>query len=474
MEKVFWFALVAVVLSLALVVCAFAVYGDIYKDGKVNANDAVKLAQKLAKWDIEFTAEDEKNADVFYDGVLNAADAVKLAQFLAGWDVKLGPKGEDVEIDGDDLFDETTGEAGTTAPVTTAPAPDTTVPEDTTTTVPEPEPEPNTGRLPFSKGINVDGLQDFSDGDYDRLSQYLDSFTSENTYKDIKSKGFDHVRISVNLWRAYLDDKDKYTTEEFMGFVDTAINHAMNNGLYVMLSFHGWFNIGDKATDIDECLYIWNQVAERYKDYDTKLMFEPLNEPWYDNGKARPYLSDNKLNELQANIISIIRSKGSNNATRLIICCTADGNKAWKLDKLVLPDDDNLAVAIHEYEPKAFTHQNFSWAGYGGKTTSLDAAGGIAATDWDFSQIKKFMDKTGIPVVLNEFGMNLAKSPEADVKKYLEGIVDACEELDIPWAIWQYYGGGYSSEGAMSLYRKSSLYGNYAWDQKALDALFSK
>ena len=115
MEKVFWFALVAVVLALALVVCAFAVYGDIYKDGKVNANDAVKLAQKLAKWDIEFTAEDEKNADVFYDGVLNAADAVKLAQFLAGWDVKLGPKGEDVEIDGDDLFDETTGEAGTTA-----------------------------------------------------------------------------------------------------------------------------------------------------------------------------------------------------------------------------------------------------------------------------------------------------------------------------------------------------------------------
>ena len=32
MRNVFWFILVAVVLTLALVVCAFAVYGDIYKD----------------------------------------------------------------------------------------------------------------------------------------------------------------------------------------------------------------------------------------------------------------------------------------------------------------------------------------------------------------------------------------------------------------------------------------------------------
>ncbi len=105
MKRITLFFAAACLLLLTLITAAFALYGDIYNDGKVNANDAVKLAQHLASWDIDFSAEDEKNADVFYDGKINATDAVKLAQYLAGWDVKLGPQGEDIEIDAGDLFD---------------------------------------------------------------------------------------------------------------------------------------------------------------------------------------------------------------------------------------------------------------------------------------------------------------------------------------------------------------------------------
>ena len=478
MEKVFWFALVAVVLALALVVCAFAVYGDIYKDGKVNANDAVKLAQKLAKWDIEFTAEDEKNADVFYDGVLNAADAVKLAQFLAGWDVKLGPKGEDVEIDGDDLFDETTGEAGTTSPETTAPAPDTTVPEDTTTTTPEPEPEPDPdeGRLPFKAGINLNGMETFlSENQYGFFEYGIRMTTAESTYTNIKSQGFDYVRIPINFYTIYYEaTKYNYTSEQLMQNLDKAIELALAQDLYVMIDFHGWFYIGEDQNDYDEFLYCWTQVANRYKDVSEKVVFELLNEPWYTNGKAQTYLSDSRLNTMQAEAVKIIRNTGSKNADRLIILCTADGNKAWKLDKLVLPDDDNIAVAIHEYAPYNFTHQNFGWAGLSGKTTTLAEQGGFAsATSWDFSQIKKFMaNNPEVPIIMNEFGLNLSKASAADAREYLSGITSFCKENDIPWAYWQYDSNGYSSEGAMALYRQNSYWGSAAWDQNALDALF--
>ncbi len=430
-------ALMVMIISASLVFGVYAAatgtYGDVNGDGKFDSSDLIYMARSLANWQGYSMTDSQKSlSDMDLNGSFNAVDAVITSRYLAGW------------------------EGYANIPVKAE------------------------GTLPFSRGINVNGLESFSDSDYDSIEDdpdFFNSVISEDTYKDIKSQGFDYVRLPVNLWRAYLDDADSFTTEEFMGYVDTAINHALNNGLYVMLDFHGWFQIGDEANDIEECKYIWEQVAERYKDYDKKLSFELLNEPWYENSKARPYLSDSKLNQLQADLISIIRSKGSNNATRLIVCCTADGNKAWKLSALSLPDDVNLAVAIHEYEPYNFTHQNFSWAGLSGQTTTLEAAGGFTAkTSYDFGEITKFMKNTGIPVILNEFGLNLAKASTADIQTYINGITSFCEENNIPWAYWQYFQSGYSSEGAMSLYRKmsSSWFARRSWDQTALDAMFGE
>ena len=402
------------------------VYGDMNGDGKFDSLDVVYMSRALANWPgYSMTGLQKTLADIDLNGSFQAIDAIIASRSLAGWN------------------------GYETLPI-----------------VPE-------GTLPFRKGININGFESFSTNDYDSVPSTISVLTSEDTYKNIKSQGFDHVRLAVNLWRAYLDESDNYTTEQFMWYVDTAINYALNNGLYVTLDFHGWFEIGDESNDYDECLYVWDKVAERYKDYDKKLSFELLNEPWYENSRPRPYLSDSKLNDLQADLISIIRKKGSNNATRLIICCTADGNKAWKLSELKLPKDDNLAVAIHEYQPYNFTHQNFSWAGLSGQTTTLAAQGGFkSATSWDFGQITSFMKKTGIPVVLNEFGLNLVKASSEDVSTSIKGVTSFCEANNIPWAYWQYYDSGYSREGSMSLYRKNSYFGSWAWDQTALDAMF--
>ena len=125
MKRIVSICLAAIVVLSVLIVSAFAIYGDIYMDNEINGKDAVKLAQKLANWDIDFSSEDEKNADVYYDGVINAKDAVKLAQYLARWTVTLGPTGDvggnvggnvggdtgngnisggDIEVGADDIF----------------------------------------------------------------------------------------------------------------------------------------------------------------------------------------------------------------------------------------------------------------------------------------------------------------------------------------------------------------------------------
>ena len=187
---------------------------------------------------------------------------------------------------------------------------------------------------------------------------------------------------------------------------------------------------------------------------------------------------------MQNEAVRIIRETGSNNATRLIVLCTADGNKAWKLPALVLPDDDNIAVAIHEYEPGDFTGQGFTWAGYEhGKQIRLDDVGGVGAMSYDFSQIKKFMDNNPrVPIILNEFGLNLDLAHDDDITLWLSTITQFCKDNNMPWAYWHYDGGDYSSEwnytwknrdGEFALYRQHTTKGVFEWDEHALNALFA-
>lgn len=327
--------------------------------------------------------------------------------------------------------------------------------------------------LPFSKGINISGMDTFlSDNQYGFFESGKKLLTDESTYTNIKSQGFDYVRMAINFNTIYYEASNYgYTTEDLMKEVDKAIEYAFRHDLQVMLDFHGWFYIGSEQDDAEQFLYCWEQIANRYKDYDHRLVFELLNEPWYTDGKAQQYLPDSKLYEMQADAIEIIRNTGSNNTDRLIVCFTADGNKAWKLDQLVLPEDDNLAVAIHEYEPYSFTHQNFGWAGTGGQKKALADAGGLNMTKWDFGMIENFMYTTGIPVVLNEFGVNLGAASKEDAAAYLSGITEFCELNGIPWAYWTYYG-DYNREGSMALYRQNGLLSSHKWDMNALDALF--
>ncbi len=60
--------------------------GDITGDGNVNRLDLLRLAKKLAGWDVEI---DVLAADVTGDGIVNRLDLLRLAKKLAGWDVEL-------------------------------------------------------------------------------------------------------------------------------------------------------------------------------------------------------------------------------------------------------------------------------------------------------------------------------------------------------------------------------------------------
>ena len=130
------------------------------------------------------------------------------------------------------------------------------------------------------------------------------------------------------------------------------------------------------------------------------------------------------------------------------------------LDNLVLPDDENVGVAIHMYNPGDFTHQGFEWAGRERGVQIRLTESLLSALKWDIEQTAKFIKNTGRKVHINEFGLNIELADTEDRSTYLRTITQFCKDYDITWTMW-----GYNNQD-------TSFFYNGKWKNGVLDDLF--
>ncbi len=306
------------------------------------------------------------------------------------------------------------------------------------------------------RGINLSGAEG-SDG----MPGYL---LKDETYFGIAGKGFDHVRLPVDF-RNYYKNSEHHTDGEldegFMKKLDTAIALAVQNDLSVILDFHGWYDL-DSSDEAQKALFqnIWKLIARRYRDASERLLFELLNEP-HDNEGGN--LNSLMLNRLQNETIALIRET---NPTRLIVASPAEWNGPWKLAELDLPEDDeNIIVAVHSYAPMTFTHQGATWANAEWTEQVRLNQAMLREFDSQMDDVKKYIEKTGRTVILDEFGVYQKVADPGDVTEYLAHAVAKCEELGIGWTYWEYNSGF----GAF----KPSLFGG-GWRDCVMDGLIGK
>lgn len=166
----------------------------------------------------------------------------------------------------------------------------------------------------------------------------------------VAERGFDHVRIPIR-WNAYTGSAPDHRIDEgFFAEVDRLVDLAEWNDLGIVLDVHFFEELdADPAGERGHFLAIWEQIAERYEDRPNTVVFELLNEPVgvFDD---RPEL----WNELAADAVDVIRRT---NPTRTLIIGPVSWNHASRLPDLELPDDPNIVVTIHTYDPFEFTHQ---------------------------------------------------------------------------------------------------------------------
>ena len=258
----------------------------------------------------------------------------------------------------------------------------------------------------------------------------------------VKNAGFNAIRIPVS-WDKASDSKHKIRAD-WMKRVTIVVNYAVDNDMYVILNTHHdehifKFTEAEKTTSLAAFRKIWEQIADNFKNYNEKLIFEGLNEP-RTKGSAQEWSGGTAaehavLNDYYPVFIDVVRKSGGNNDKRILMINTyAASSTPTALDGLTLPTDtiaNKLIVSVHAYEPYNFALNeavNFNtWS----SSNPADTSPINAAID---NVYNKFVSN-GTPVIMGEFGA-VVKDNESSRAQWAEYYVTYAAGKGIKCVYW--------------------------------------
>jgi endoglucanase len=282
----------------------------------------------------------------------------------------------------------------------------------------------------------------------------------------MKAEGFDHLRVPVR-WNAYTGPAPGFTlSPDIFARVDFVVTNALAAKLAVLINIHDFDDFtGDPVGQAEKFVAIWRQIAAHYADFPGTVAYELLNEP-------KEAATTTVINPIFARAIAEIRKT---NPHRTIFLGPSKWNQVSELRNLVLPNDDNLVVTVHCYDPFYFTHQGANWAGPDTKVTGIQFPGPPSqplapdpalklnswVTDWinrynvlptgqnpssplaftgELKLAREWSEYYGRPIYVGEFGCFTKADPESRVRFY-EAFRRACEQNHLGWAMWDWSAG---------------------------------
>lgn len=255
-------------------------------------------------------------------------------------------------------------------------------------------------------------------------------------------EGANVVRLPVT-WTPFTDDKTFEIEKEWLDAVKREVDYIIGRGAYCILDLHNDYlmtsYVGDHWDErwmydkykpyVDERFAtMWGQIAEYFKDYSQKLIFEPFNEPTMQWREDSPddfeEVQARRVNELNALFVETVRATGGNNRTRFLYLPAGNYCDETWLSKLVLPEDDYLMVAVHSYD---------EMEGYEGEKLDYKAE-----IDDMFGVIRDFTEKTGVPVIVGETGVMYMHS-EKELLDPVSYYFKKGRECGVPSLWWEDY-----------------------------------
>lgn len=249
--------------------------------------------------------------------------------------------------------------------------------------------------------------------------------------------GFKHVRIPIR-WEP--SDRSMaaapYTiSATFLERIKLVVDVALENNLLPIINMHHHDELfADPNGQKERFLSQWNQIATYFKDYPDDLLFEVLNEP---HGNITPAI----WNSFFAEALTEIRKT---NPTRFVLMGTADFGGLSGVQYLDLPNDENIIVSVHYYNPFQFTHQGAEWVGEESNawlgTQWYDTEAERNRVKSEFNELKQFSESQHVPVHIGEFGA-YSKADMASRVRWTNFLARWFEEQGFSWAYWEFSAG---------------------------------
>lgn len=284
--------------------------------------------------------------------------------------------------------------------------------------------------------------------------------TTQAMIAGMKAAGFDTIRIPV-AWMTnatHLYEGDYTIDADYMDRVEEVVCYARKAGMYVIINDHwdgGWYGMfgsesaETRALAMEAYKGMWQQIAERFRDYSDYLIFESANEelggrfdensPLYCSDSVVTYLNDDEryalTNEINQTFVDVVRATGGNNATRFLLIAgySTDINQTCD-DRFQMPKDtvdSKLMVSVHYYDP---------WS-YCGASSAVSATKWGKVSDYEYldqqlAKMTKFTE-AGYGVVIGEYGaLPCSDGLKDNTLAYHTAFLDACTKYDLTNCLW--------------------------------------
>lgn len=311
-------------------------------------------------------------------------------------------------------------------------------------------------KFTFKRGVNIAHWLSQNEGNL----TYAAPWFNEKDVAWIAAQHFDHIRLPVDI-RSCLAADGSLDEAKLQPIRDT-IRWARARNLGLVLDAHflpgADFNAvgGDSRVYADPALQekvaaVWRDLARRFAKEGSYLRFEILNEP---------VAAENKqVNSFMKKMLAAIRES---NPTRVVYVTSNKWSSFHTVSDVELPDDKNIALTIHFYEPLVFTHQRAFWVGlkddfppvtFPGVTPDVTghtlptynqnfhAGDKLTAEDIEksFVEVSTWLatHAPNIEVYLGEFGVYYPADAQS-TRNWIRTVRTAAERRGWSWAIWEY------------------------------------
>ena len=284
--------------------------------------------------------------------------------------------------------------------------------------------------------------------------------TTQAMIDGMKAAGFDTIRIPV-AWMTnatHLYEGDYTIDADYMDRVEEVVRYARKAGMYVIVNDHwdgGWYGMfgsesaETRALAMEAYKGMWQQIAERFRDYSDYLIFESANEELgtrfdensalYCSDSVVTYLNDDEryalTNEINQTFVDVVRATGGNNATRFLLIAGYGTNIDQTCDdRFQMPKDtvdSKLMVSVHYYDP---------WS-YCGASSAASATKWGKVSDYEYmdqqlAKMTKFTE-AGYGVVIGEYGaLPCSDGLKDNTLAYHTAFLDACTKYDLTNCLW--------------------------------------